>query len=229
MRLSLRWVWLALAFVTGLLWPGTSSAEDRVTVRGNYYREQSTRVLSPEVRVTVDAPDERLTFGAAYLLDAVSSASIAAGTAEVTGGDQVFTEIRHETTGTIASKVGDWTMGGFFRYSTETDYISRSVGTSVARDFLQKSFNLSFSYAYNFDRVYRISGQQGTRLAYCGGRFGEDCEDGGRGEGSNLLQTHYFAAGYTHALRKTLLSILTVEYAQRGRPHGQPLPRGRAA
>ena len=74
MRLRLSgWLWL----LTLLLWwgpAGFARAEDRVTVAGNYYREQSTRVLSPELIMTVDVPDDRLTLGAAYLLDAVTSA-----------------------------------------------------------------------------------------------------------------------------------------------------------
>ncbi len=41
-------------------------AEDRMTVRGNYYREASTRVLAPVVYVEKDVPDERFTVGAEY-------------------------------------------------------------------------------------------------------------------------------------------------------------------
>jgi hypothetical protein len=212
--------WVA-ALLMWLAWTPQARAEDRVVVRGNYYREQSTRVLSPEVRVTVDAPDERLTLGAAYLLDAVSSASIATGTAVATGGDNVFTELRHEATGTIGSRLGPWQLGTFFRYSTETDYISRSTGLSLGRDLLQNSLNLSLSYAYNFDRVYRIFDAQGRRLPWCGGSVEPNCV-GGRIKDSNLLQVHYLAAGYTHAVHKAVLLLGTFEYGHLSGPQDNP-------
>ncbi|HFE45012.1 MAG TPA: hypothetical protein ENJ18_05885, partial [Nannocystis exedens] len=90
---------LATLCVSALLSPARPlHADDRLLIRGNYYREQSTRILAPEVMLTKDLPDERLTVGVGYLLDAVSSASIAAGAAAATGGDSVFTEMRHSTT-----------------------------------------------------------------------------------------------------------------------------------
>ena len=212
---------LLTALLVWLAWSPHALAEDRIIVRGNYYREQSTRVLSPEVKVTVDAPDERLTLGAAYLLDAVSSASIATGTAVATGGDNVFTELRHEATGTIGSRLGPWQLGTFFRYSTETDYVSRSTGLSVGRDLLQNSVNLSLSYAYNFDRIFRIFDGQGRRLPWCGGSIEPSCV-GGRIQDSNLLQVHYLAAGYSHAVHKTVLVLGTFEYANINGPQDNP-------
>lgn len=231
-RPTTRWPRLAsltLALTTWLVgvlamaWPSDAVAEDRVIMRGNYYREASTRVLQPEVSVTVDVPDERLSLGAAYMLDAISSASIAAGTAEVTGGDAVFTEIRHETTAFAASKIRKWGFGGFFRYSTETDYISRSIGANASRDLLANSVTLSLNYAYNFDRFFRIQNNTGARAPWCSGNVAiENCEDGGSGRGSNLLQVHYVGAGYTHALHKTLLGLLTVEVAHARGPQDNP-------
>jgi hypothetical protein len=216
-----RFALLAWVAVLWLGWVGIARAEDRVIVRGNYYREESTRVLSPEVKVTVDAPDERLTVGAAYLLDAVTSASIATGTAVVTGGDNVFTELRHEAAGTLGSQLGMWQLGSFFRYSTETDYESRSTGLSAGRDFLQRSVNLSLSYAYNFDRVFRIFDSTGRRLPWCGGSIEPNCLGTGRRD-SNLLQVHYLAAGYTHALHRTVLLIGTLEYGNLAGPQDNP-------
>lgn len=219
-RLTL-WLWL-LTLVAWLGPSGFAQAEDRITVRGNYYREQSTRVLSPELKMSVDVPDERLTLGAAYLLDAVTSASIATGTTAVTGGDFTFTEIRHEATVSASSKLEDWQLGAFFRYSTETDWQSRSLGMSVGRDILQRTVNLSLSYAFNFDRVFRIFDGMGRRLPWCGGNVEPRCSNGGFGDGSNLLRTHYLSAGYTHILTRNLLSILTIEYANAQGPMDNP-------
>ena len=230
--MAFRSTLVALVFLIATLLPSVARTEDRVTVNGNYYREESTRVLSPEVRVTKDAPDERFTVGAAYLLDAVSSASIAAGAQQATGGDNVFTELRHEATGTVASRLDDWQLGGFFRYSTETDWESRSLGASVSRDFLQRSLNFGVSYAYNFDRVYRILDSTGRRRQWCGGAIENDpevrdeCSDGGVGFESNLLQTHYLQLNYSHAVHPTLLLLGTFEYANVGGPQDNPYRGG---
>jgi hypothetical protein len=215
-------VWLVLvAFVS--LGVRTGAAENRVIMRGNYYREASTRVLQPTVDVQVDVPDERLSLGAAYMLDAISSASIASGAAQVTGGDAVFTEFRHETTGYAASRLGDTGLGAFFRYSTETDYVSRSLGASGSRDFLQRTVTLSLAYAYNFDRVFRIVNNIGARAPWCSGNVDvADCRDAGRGPGSNLLQVHDVRMGYTHALHRLVLAAFGLEIAHARGPQDNP-------
>lgn len=212
-----------LIFVVLWALPRPSVSEDRVIVRGNYYREASTRVLSPVVEVEANVPDERLSLGTAYMLDAVSSASIASGAAQVTGGDAVFTELRHEVTGYAKSRLGDWGMSGFFRYSTETDYISRSLGVSAARDLLQRSLTLSVSYAYNFDRVFRIQNNTGVRAPWCGGLVDiARCQATGAGVGSNLRQVHYVSVGYAHAWLRSLLGLASVEVARTLGPQDNP-------
>ncbi len=213
------WVWWVPA--------GDAQAENRVTMRGQYYRETSTRILQPQVTVTADAPDERLTLGAGYLLDAISSASIASGAAQITGGDKVFHELRHEVTGTVGSRLGEWTLGGFFRYSTETDYISRATGVSLARDLLQRNINLALSYSVNLDRWYRIVNNLGVRQPWCGGAVPpQGCSKGGVGIGSNFLQVHLFGLNYAHALHKTVLASFHVNYAHQVGPQDNPYREG---
>lgn len=216
MRVRLRLAcWLA--FVLAVLLPAVAAAENRVTLRGNYYRERSTRVLAPELVFTVDVPDERLTLGATYLLDSVSSASIATGTAVATGGDNVFHELRHEAAVHASSRLREWQLGAFFRYTTETDYIGRSLGASLGRDLLQRSIRLQLSYAFNFDRLYRIFDGQGRRLPWCGGSYGRTCDGG-----TNLLATHYLAASYSHAVHPLVLVLGSFEYARVDGPQDNP-------
>lgn len=209
---------LMFAFIS--LHAGFAGADDRVTIRGNYYREESTRVLAPEVQFSVDVPDERLTLGASYLLDAVSSASIATGTADATGGDNVFTELRHQAGVRVASKLDVWRLGAFFHYTTETDYVGRSIGLNVARSLLTNNIELSASYAYNFDRIFRIFGGGGRRLIWCGGSYGRNCD--AFSGGTNLVQTHYGSLGYTHTLHRTVLLLSTLEYAHVRGPQDNP-------
>ena len=184
--------------------------QGRVTVYGNYYRERSTRVLQPGVNVQVHAPDERLTLGAGYLLDAITSASIAAGAMQVTGGDFAFTEFRHEAIGTVGSQLGPWQLGGHFRYSTETDYVARDLGAYFGRDFLQRTLNLTLRYTYAFNRAFALRGPV-DRNPWCGGLVPTtDCLDDNAGN-KNLLQVHYLGATYTHALHKQVLAQAAVE------------------
>ncbi len=197
---------------------GTPRAEDRVTVRGNYYREVSTRVLQPLVSIQKDVPDERFTVGATYMLDAISSASIAAGAAAVTGGDNVFTEIRHETTATVASRLPNWTLGGFFRYSTESDYISRSFGFSVSRDLFQRAGTLSLGYSANLDRVFQI--RQSFRDTVPWTSAEPDDPDA-----TNLVQIHYLSLGYSHALHRTVLAGAVLEGIYATGPQDNPYRR----
>ena len=176
---------------------GPLVAEDRIILRGNYYREDSTRVLAPVVYVEKDLPDERFTVGAEYLLDSVTSASIGAGAAAVTGGDFLFTEFRHESTVRVASRLRNWTLGGFFRYSTESDWISRSFGGSVARDVFGRAGNVSISYTGNFDSVNKIFA-------------GRVLPHNSTGD-TNLQQVNFLGLGYSHALTPRLLGGVLAE------------------
>ena len=179
--------------------PRPLAAEDKLILRGNYYRESSTRVLAPEVIITKDLPDERLTLGVGYLLDAVSSASIAAGAAAVTDGDNVFTEMRHGTTVTANSKLGNNYLGAYFRYSTESDYRARMIGATFAREILERSGMISATYSASVDRVHWI--RQNIRDLRPWTSTGE----------SNLLQVHYLNLGYSHALHRTVLAGANLE------------------
>ena len=211
MRLRLKpWLWLLTCAGLVLGWlaaRGPVEAGDRVTVRGNYYREASTRVLQPMVTFTKELPDEKLVIEAEYLLDAISSASIGAG-AEVLGGDVVFTELRHETSARIGSKLGAWSLGGFFKYSTETDYRSRAFGVSLARELWQKNVTLSLSYAANLDSIFRIV--PGDKVPW------ESTGD------TNLLKVHYLGLGYTQTFHKTVVAGVGLEGTLSNGPQDNP-------
>jgi hypothetical protein len=189
-------------------------AEDRVTVRGNYYRERSTRVLQPMVTFRKELPDERFALEADYLLDVISSASIAAG-ALALGGDRVFTEMRHETSLRAMTKIDDWSASTFYRYSTETDYTTNRFGVSLSRDFLQRTANLSVSYSGSFDRVFRITNNLGARSPWTSSRD------------TNLLQVHYLGIGYTHVLHERVLGGIDLEGIYSEGPQDNPYRRAR--
>src|SRR5690606_25282794 len=129
----------------------------------------------------------RFALEAEYLLDVISSASVAAG-ALALGGDRVFTEMRHESTMSATTKVQDWGASAFYRYSTETDYTANNFGFGLSREFLQRTAALSINYSATRDRVFRITNNTGSREPWTSSRD------------TNLLQVHYLSIGYSHIL-----------------------------
>jgi hypothetical protein len=189
-------------------------AEDRVTVRGNYYRETSTRVLQPMVTFRKELPDERFAVEAEYLLDVISSASIAAGSIAL-GGDRVFTEMRHEAGMAASTKLKHWAASASYHYSTETDYTAHKIGFGLARELLQRTVTLSVNYTANLNRVYRITNNLGARSPWTSSRD------------SNQLQVHYLSLGYTHVLHKTVVGGLNLEGIYAEGPQDNPYRRAR--
>ncbi len=214
-RITARVVLALLVLLAALMAPREQlRAEDRLTVRGNYYRETSTRVLQPMVTFHKELPDERFALEAEYLLDVISSASIASG-ALALGGDRVFTEMRHEATMRGMTKVKDWGASAFFRYSTETDYTANAFGFGLSRDLRQRTINLSINYSGTFNRVFRITNNIGARAPWTSSRD------------TNLLQVHYLSLGYTHVLHKTVVAGLNLEGIYAEGPQDNPYRRSR--
>lgn len=120
--------------------------------RGNYFWERSTRVVVPEVKATVVSPNG-VRVGAGYLLDAITSASIASGVSE----DEAGTEYRHG----IGLEVGkefdlgstqlDVALNGV--YSTENDYKSLVYGLSTSLLLDEKNTKLTLSATHVQDDI----------------------------------------------------------------------------
>jgi hypothetical protein len=124
------------------------SSEDRVTLRGAYFREASTRVIQPMVEVKKALPGG-YDLGGHFLVDAISSASIAQGAIT----DEVFSENRYE--GSLAF---GWTqaltrIGAFVRYSREPDYFSHTAGLSATREVWERTGTVSLNFAFTHDDI----------------------------------------------------------------------------
>lgn len=108
--------------------------------RLNYYWETSTRVVVPTIKAEADSPGG-FHFGAGYLIDAITSASIAqTGQTEV---DALFTEYRHGVHAELGqafdlrSSQLDVRVNGV--YSTEDDYTSVVYGLESNLTFNDKA------------------------------------------------------------------------------------------
>jgi hypothetical protein len=124
-----------------------------VVFRGNYYRDRNTRVLQPQAEITEEF-GKGTVVGAHYLLDAITSASVAAGAMT----DKPFTELRHEVGFRLLQRIGPGSIGASYSYSSESDYWAHTASISGSIDLFQKNTTLALALAYNHDEVGRRMG-----------------------------------------------------------------------
>jgi hypothetical protein len=130
--------WVALLLMAAALGIATSAHADETTGtwtgqlegRLNYFWERSTRVVIPTAKLSLEAPNG-VRVNAAYLVDVISSASIA----QTSGSsDGVFIEYRHGIGVGVGKKfaLGDneLDLSAHGIYSTEDDYKSWLYGAN---------------------------------------------------------------------------------------------------
>jgi len=132
-----------------LVGAGRAGANDYVVVRGAYYREASTRVIQPMVELQREAPGSGVDVAAHFLVDAITSASIAAGTTV----DNVFTEIRDEVGLRVRKRWQRSDLALSYRYSAESDYWSHGVAASFGHRFWEDTASVRLSVGRSFDDV----------------------------------------------------------------------------
>jgi len=123
-------------------------ADDYVSVHGVYFREASTRVVQPVVEISKDLPggfDVR----AHYLLDAITSASVAAGVPS----DTIFTEVRNEVGLGVGKNFDRTRVALSYRYSAESDYWSHGVGLLLSQRLWGDTATVSLFGGPSFDKV----------------------------------------------------------------------------
>ncbi len=136
----------AAADETSGTWTGNLEA------RGNYYWETSTRVVAPEVTLNLEAPNGVRVNGH-YLLDSITSASVAAGAIT----DVRFTELRNDfALGTgYEFDLGDANLDTNVRarYSQEPDYSSLAGTVSTALSLAERATVLRYNLTVFHDEV----------------------------------------------------------------------------
>jgi hypothetical protein len=181
-RARLRVLVIGLASLTlglGLFgddWLGNELAADEssgtwtgeLTLQGNYYWETSTRVVAPEVGLRLTSPDGT-TITADYLVDAITSASIAAGVIE----DIRFTEVRNQGTITLSRELdlgeAQLRLGAYGRISHEPDYLATGLGVNATLSLNQRSTLITASIGYIHDDVGAVLRGAGTMMPSPGG------------------------------------------------------------
>ncbi|HEX5657951.1 MAG TPA: DUF3570 domain-containing protein [Polyangiales bacterium] len=127
----------------------------QINARGNYYWEYSTRVVAPSINASLATPSGVRVDGT-YLIDAISSASVATGTID----DRVFTEKRHDVTVGLGYEIelgkAQLDLYGSGRISREPDYKSNRGGFAAALSLNQRNTVLHFNGYFSHDDVYRV-------------------------------------------------------------------------
>jgi len=127
----------------------------RVELRGSYYWERSTRVVAPTIGGRIDAPNG-VTIQASYLVDSITSASVAAGALVDTG----FREVRNEVTGSVGGEIdfgeNHLAITGGARFSHEPDYRSYSGNASVRLALDDRTTTIGLNATYLHDEVRQV-------------------------------------------------------------------------
>jgi hypothetical protein len=127
----------------------------RVGLWGNYYWETSTRVVAPEVSGSVTTPDG-VDIRGTYLLDAITSASIASGVIE----DIRFTEVRNQGTLGFGREFdlgqAQLRLDLNGRMSHEPDYFATGLTLSGSLSLAERCSVIGFALGYIHDNVGRV-------------------------------------------------------------------------
>ena len=125
--------------------------------RGNYWRDRNTRVINPTVDIRQQTASGFAVTGS-YGLDAITSASVAAGATS----DEPFTELRHEVGfGTEIPLVGKSTLSAGYGYSSESDYFSHTGSLRTKISLFQENTILRFGGDYTHSSVGKRLGPTG--------------------------------------------------------------------
>lgn len=155
---------LVVAAVVVVLGAGPARAEHmsqnpsgELSFRGNYWRDRNTRIINPTVDVRQTLPND-INVNAHYLLDAITSASVAAGVS----ADKPFTELRHEAGFGVEIPVkGKSAIAARYSYSSESDYFSHSAGLRLKLSLFSDNTNLGIGADYTHNTVGKRLGPTG--------------------------------------------------------------------
>jgi hypothetical protein len=170
---------------------------EQVDAHGFYYKETSTRVVTPQMGVAANIPQTGTTIGASYLLDAITSASVAQGVSS----DKALTEYRNQVGASVTQAVGPGRLGrvgALYLRSRESDYDSDTVGAMAGVDLFEKNTTWTVGYSHTFDTAYdRRAMRMHPVLIFPGPNLGTD----------------FVSVNVSQLLSPTTVGMLGFEYA----------------
>jgi len=140
-------LWLALAGLFAAPVRGAVLPEDRLDLLYHYYNGGGTRVDGPALLFRKGV-GESLSGYASYFVDNVSCASI-----DVVTTASPFKEKRRELGGGVDYLYRNTTMGLSVQRSNEPDYVTGTVGATIAHEVFEGLTTLSLGYSQSHARV----------------------------------------------------------------------------
>jgi hypothetical protein len=125
---------------------GPARGEGFIGLRSGYYKERSTRVVQPMLDAQADVSEDG-TVSAHALVDSITSASPAAGTAVE------FTERRYEAGVGYAHRFGLFQLGAYVRSSTEVDYTSNTGSLTARLELFDRNLTIQLAVARGYDTI----------------------------------------------------------------------------
>ncbi len=116
-----------------------------------YLDTTAVRVLTPAVRGSVRSPTAGWNVGASYLVDMVTAASPDV----VSTASRRFADTRHVATVNGGYQPGRFGAQAFGSYSTESDYISRTLGMTANVELLDKQLTPQLGFSHTWDTIGR--------------------------------------------------------------------------
>jgi hypothetical protein len=151
-----------------------------------YTDSTNVHVLTPAINAAVVSPTGGWNVGGSYLLDMVTAASPDL----VSTASRSFVEQRHAGSLNGGYKVGAAQLGAHGNVSSEPDYLSRTVGASVATELNDKLITPRLGYSYSWDTI----GYRNTPFV----------------QFNRPLTTHAIEAGVTFVMSPTTLLVTGV-------------------
>jgi hypothetical protein len=149
-----------------------------------YMDTTAVRVLTPAIRGSVSSPTAGWNVGASYLIDVVTAASPDI----VSTASRRFADTRHAATLTGGYQPGRFGAQVYGDYSSEHDYISRTLGISLLGELNDKAITPVLGFSHTWDTI---------------GRTGTDYD-----VFSHSLKTEEFQGGATLVMSPVSLVVL---------------------
>lgn len=154
-----------------------------------YLDTTAVRVLTPGIRGSVASPTAGWNVGAGYLLDVVTAASPDV----VSTASRRFADTRHVGTVNGGYQPGRFGAQAFGSISSESDYVSRTLGVTVNAELLEKQLTPQLGFSHTWDTI----GRAGTPYDVF----------------SNSLKAEEITAGATIVMSPTSLMVLGTSVA----------------
>jgi hypothetical protein len=134
-------------------------------LRSGVYQDSDRTFISTSTAAARGTIKDKVTVGARYLVDVITSASVDV----VTAATGAFHETRHEAEGSLDYHDGTRTAGASYIYSIENDWESHTANAGFSHDLAQHNVTLGLGGTFVYNQVGRAHDPNFHRRLLVGG------------------------------------------------------------